>query len=239
MDKTWIDLDDRSSRIYLSGVKQFLEFAFRDKLVGSKIYCPCSKCQNRLTKNRREVSFHCLKDGFLKTYKNWRFHGEPFESLSRNNYASFDDGNDMVDMVREGIGINNIEGQIDEGPNDETKKFFKLLEEAEVALYPGCKNFSKLSFIVRVLQEKVINGWTDKSVDALFDIFIMVLPEGSIVPSSYYEARKITEELGFSSEKIDACPDNCMLFRGVDSQRECCEVCGKSRYKDPVKKNQR
>ncbi|GAA0165587.1 hypothetical protein LIER_20953 [Lithospermum erythrorhizon] len=29
--------------------------------------------------------------------------------------------------------------------------------------------------------------------------------------------KKITEELKFTSQKIDACPNNCMLFRGEDS----------------------
>ncbi|GAA0186187.1 hypothetical protein LIER_33475 [Lithospermum erythrorhizon] len=125
-----------------------------------------------------------------------------------------------------------LSGKESEGPNDDTKKFFRLMEEAEVELYPGCKNFSKLLFIVRLLQEKVINGWTDKSVDKLLNSFSLVLPEGSRVPASYYEAKKITEDLGFTSQKIDACPNNCMLFRDEDNLRETFEICGASRYRD-------
>ncbi|GAA0163737.1 hypothetical protein LIER_19532 [Lithospermum erythrorhizon] len=239
MDKSWIGLDDRASTIYMSGVQNFLDFSCSGKEEGSKIYYPCSKCHNRLTKKRHEIVIHYLKDGFLKTYKNWRFHGEPFESLQVNSGVDFDHGNDMVDMLREGMGypVDEALNSNESGdPNDDTNKFFRLMEEVEVELYPGCKFFSKLSFIVFLLQEKVINGWTDKSVDTLLNIFSLVLPEGSRIPTSYYEAKKITKDLGFTSQKIDVCPNNYMLFRGEDSLRKTCKICGESRYKDPIKK---
>ncbi|GAA0165588.1 hypothetical protein LIER_20954 [Lithospermum erythrorhizon] len=99
MAKIWIDLDDRASIVYMSGVNAFLDFVFAEKVEGSKIYYPCSKCHNRFTKTRHEVRIHCLRDGFLKIYKNWRFHGEPFESLSESNVTDLELGNDMGDII--------------------------------------------------------------------------------------------------------------------------------------------
>ncbi len=39
-------------------------------------------------------------------------------------------------------------------PNEAAKKIYNLLMNAEKELYPGCKEFSKLEFIVNLLQLK-------------------------------------------------------------------------------------
>ena len=39
-----------------------------------------------------------------------------------------------------------------EKPNEDANKFYNLLREAEHRLYPGCKKFTKLSFIIRLFQ---------------------------------------------------------------------------------------
>ena len=41
-----------------------------------------------------------------------------------------------------------METDYGEGPNPETSKFLKLLQEEESPLYPCCKKFTALSFIV-------------------------------------------------------------------------------------------
>lgn len=50
------------------------------------------------------------------------------------------------------IDLDTIEktSKVQEGPNDEAKNFNKLVEEENEELYPGCKNFSKLSIVIRL-----------------------------------------------------------------------------------------
>lgn len=117
------------------------------------------------------------------------------------------------------------------GANDETLKYFKLLEDAQTDLYPGCHKFTSLSFIVRILHMKVLNQWTDKSVDMLLELLNEAFPTGTKLPSSYYQAQKVTTDLGFTYETFDACPNSCMLFRKEDTKLDKCVICSSSRWK--------
>jgi len=48
-------------------------------------------------------------------------------------------------------------------------------------------------------------------------------------PSSYYEAKKMVNSLGLGYEKIDACPNDCILYWDELSEKDSCHVCGVSR----------
>ena len=65
----------------------------------------------------------------------------------------------------------------------------KLWEEAEHELYPGCTKFSKLSFTVRLLHVKSENKLSVKAFDMILQLIKEALPEGEMLPGSYYEAK--------------------------------------------------
>lgn len=52
------------------------------------------------------------------------------------------------------------------------------------------------------------------------------------LPSSFYESKKMIKRLGLSYDKIDACPNHCMLYWGTseDKNRDKCKKCNTSRY---------
>ncbi|CAN6676733.1 unnamed protein product [Malus baccata var. baccata] len=244
MDKSWIDLNDRSSDQFNYGLEHFLEFAFDNNKGHTRIYCPCKKCYNRYFVTREVAKAHIIVDGFMPNYRNWIHHGETNQPLyseqgiGNNTPSAFVD--DMFGMVQEAFGHSNVdpnmendqstENEHSEGPNDETRKYFKLLQDAECPLYPGCEKFTKLSFIVRLLHIKVLGGWTDSSMTILLNFLKEVFPNID-VPDSYNDARKITEDLGFTYETWDACPNHCMLFKNEDEELESCGICHTSRYK--------
>ena len=58
------------------------------------------------------------------------------------------------------------------------------------------------------------------------------LPEGDNFPSNYYEVKKIIRDLGLDYKKIDACPQNCMLFTKENANADKCNICGTSRWKN-------
>ncbi|KAL0445359.1 UNVERIFIED_CONTAM: hypothetical protein Slati_2258600 [Sesamum latifolium] len=87
-----------------------------------------------------------------------------------------------------------------------------------------------------MLQLKALCGWTNKSIDLLLELLRDSFPDNVNLPANYYEAQKITNDLGFTYETIDACPNSCMFFRGKDSGLDKCEICNASRYKDTEKK---
>jgi hypothetical protein len=58
-----------------------------------------------------------------------------------------------------------------------------------------------------------------------------MLPEGNQIAESVYEAKKIICPLGIEVEKIHACKNSCVLFRGDYVDLDKCPKCGYDWYK--------
>ena len=65
----------------------------------------------------------------------------------------------------------------------------------------------------------------------LLNILKNMLPEGNELPSTTYEAKKMVCPLGLDVQKIHACPNDCILYRGEYENLEACPVCSALRYK--------
>uniref|UniRef100_A0A0D3GYD0 Transposase-associated domain-containing protein n=1 Tax=Oryza barthii TaxID=65489 RepID=A0A0D3GYD0_9ORYZ len=74
----------RGSVEYLAGVDGFLEFAYKDKLEDTKIYCPCETCVHTMLLSKNDVYDHLVCNGMLQSYDQWDFHGESSEEQIRN-----------------------------------------------------------------------------------------------------------------------------------------------------------
>ncbi|KAM3235957.1 hypothetical protein P3L10_015994 [Capsicum annuum] len=58
MDKSWMRCTDTSSDVYIKGVDNFLQFAFKHSEVDGEIPCPCTLCNNVLNGSRADVREH-------------------------------------------------------------------------------------------------------------------------------------------------------------------------------------
>ena len=245
MDKSWIDSTERLSSAYFRGVEEFLKFAYTDQAEDATIYCPCRLCLNRYFVKREVVREHLIINGFSRKYKNWTKHGEAYVSRHGNQEnETLDDsniGDDIIGMIHEAIGVQNVDVSVENlelptndprrGTNEPTAKLFKLLQDAERELYPGCEKFTTLSFLVRLLHIKALCGWTDKSITMLLVLLNEAFPIGVKLASSYYEAKKVIDDLGFTYKTWDACPNSCMLFRNEEEKMDKCSICNTSRWK--------
>lgn len=52
------------------------------------------------------------------------------------------------------------------------------MKDADEELYPGCKKFSKLSFLLHLYRIKRLFNWTNESFNALLGLLKDALPEG-------------------------------------------------------------
>ena len=231
LNKSWINISNRLDPRYEQGIQEFLQFAYRHKAPGASIYCPCIKCVNRYFHKRDVVEEHLILNGFDTNYILWTVHGELY--VPRHSREEFQDQecntrDDMAGMIHDAHGVprHNV------GSSKEVMRFYELLEKAETELWPGCKNFTTLSFIVRLQHLKVLGGLSDKIFDMLLELLNEAFPEGVSLPRSYREAKKLSEDLGFRYFKYDACPNNCMLFWKDASKLDKCTFCGESRYKE-------
>ena len=111
-----------------------------------------------------------------------------------------------------------------------TDRYQKLIRDADQELYAGCKNFSKISFLVHLFHIKYLNGWSGKSFTMLLKLLKDAFSEGTSLPTSCYEAKKLVKELDLGYEKIHSCPNDCILYRGEHADQESCHVCGCSRW---------
>jgi hypothetical protein len=107
----------------------------------------------------------------------------------------------------------------------------KLLEQAKKELYPGCKNATKVSFIVELFQIKCMYGLSNAALEAILKLFGKVLPEGHCIPDSLDKVQRVVRDLGLDYVKIHACQNDCMLFFDKYANLETCPICKKSRWK--------
>jgi hypothetical protein len=131
---------------------------------------------------------------------------------------------DTFRHVAEGEGRN-------KGPNEDAKKFYKLINEAKQELYPGCENFSTLSFVIRLYLLKCLHGWSNASFNGLLELLKEAMPNLNI-PESFNKTKAMIRDLGLDYKKIHACPNDCMLYWKEHENDETCSTCKASRWKE-------
>ncbi|XP_020092818.1 uncharacterized protein LOC109713233 [Ananas comosus] len=239
IDKSWMIIQDRSLIEYEMGVDAFLDYAFNQLGDVRGIRCPCTKCNNVIFKTRDEVKADLFFNGVTQSYTTWHHHGESSDESDTNELVdedmSSDDGrgdiNRMVeDMFAHKGNVETSEAGKEsigcEQSNIDAQNYFRLLEECEQDAYPGCKKYSKLKFLVTLLNLKCLNGWTDKSVTMLLEFLKDFLPADANIPKSYYEMKNIIKDLGLHYIKIDACKNDCVLYRKNLEDATKCPTCG-------------
>ncbi|XP_039805278.1 uncharacterized protein LOC120669560 isoform X2 [Panicum virgatum] len=107
----------------------------------------------------------------------------------------------------------------------------KLVEENSKGLYPNCKKYTQLRFLIRLLHLKLLGGWTDRSFNLLLDLLNDALPEGSALPRSFHEPKKLVKSIGIGYNSIHACENDCILYWKVNSKLDSCPKCKVSCWK--------
>ncbi|KAL0546536.1 hypothetical protein IC582_016447 [Cucumis melo] len=228
MDKSWM-MENRMSREYDVGVESFIQFGLSHAKGSNSIRCPCLKCGNRLLKDVSIVRYHLYANGIDKSYKIWFWHGEDLnsETVTSKMENLGDEKYEHDDLFNT---VNMLQSAHDESCNT-SNTFDTMFDDAKKPLYPGCKKFTKLSALVRLYNLKVRYGWSNTSFSELLSIISDLLPDNNEIPTSLYEAKKTLGALGLSYQKIDACPNDCCLYRKEYANSTKCPKCGLSRWK--------
>ncbi|XP_075077028.1 uncharacterized protein LOC142163788 [Nicotiana tabacum] len=132
---------------------------------------------------RNVVEDHLIVNGFVHGYNKWIFHGEGFSSRKTACPSSNEEGSDIYDDI-DGLlhdTFRNVEDdlghkRVRDGPSEDANRFFKLLEEGKEELYPGCENFSKLDFTIRLYLFKCIYGMSNVAFTDLLELLKEAFP---------------------------------------------------------------
>nr|XP_009797506.1 PREDICTED: uncharacterized protein LOC104243923 [Nicotiana sylvestris] len=161
--KQWMQLvDNWLDKAYLIGVQKFLDYAFQKTGEEYEIRCPCVKCCNTTLGTRKTVETHLQVYGIIQNYTFWYHHGENLgEPLSESEDKDGDEleecesKDEVQELLRDMYP--NIDGRavhtdcdnlIEEEPNIEAKRFYRLLKDFEQPLYQNSKASKLLSCIV-------------------------------------------------------------------------------------------
>ena len=246
MNRQWM-YGDRRTGEFITGLGSFIAVAETNKQNGF-MCCPCVVCQNKKDySSSRILHTHLLRHGFMPSYNCWTKHGETGVMMEENEEE--DDGYNSpmypeygdtatgeaedLDEPTDDLGRAIADARRDCGTENERSKFARMLEDHNKPLYPNCEDgLKKLGSTLELLQWKAENGVTDKGFEKLLKIMKKDLPKHNELPASTYEAKKIVCPLGLDVQKIHACPNDCILYRGEEYENlDACPVCTALRYK--------
>ncbi|XP_020245205.1 uncharacterized protein LOC109823335 [Asparagus officinalis] len=261
-DKSWIDIP-RSERFrdqhYRDGCEAFMKYAEMNpkNLSNGAMYCPCYRCKNMKLKNKDEIRSHLANSGFYEEYKYWSYHGEGrtedevpdvhvdtshgvriddtdinLQSDIRPDHTEYDINNDNEDDII-------VDVQDAHAPED-LDRIMKLLEDSEKDLYKGCTEYSRFSFMLELLHIKSLSGMENTHFEMLLDLLRKVVPGGErSIPKTTYAEKQIVSDLGLDYNKIDACPNDCILYYKDNKDLQEFPTCGVSRWKQQTRSSTR
>lgn len=187
--------------------------------------------------------------GILSDYTCWTLHEEDNSDSSDEEGSDqgvedeeHDETNVMLHEIQKcvtsGLGESDDRNENDHVINDTTYhgNFSRIIHDSKQELFPGCKRFSKLEFMIHLLHIKTLCGWSEKSFGMLFQLLKMTFDLGDDFPKNCYEAKKYRKDLGLGYENIDACKNDCILYQKEYQNYSKCLMCDCVRWKDEEKK---
>ncbi|KAL6219906.1 hypothetical protein ACLB2K_007664 [Fragaria x ananassa] len=189
------------------------------------------KCCNNDEFSIRVVKDHIYFNGIVAEYKQWKWHGEP-STMNNNRVAESETVDFHPDLGQLGDKNNGIEEREDEEISRDSNEFLKFVKDGDKPLWPGNTKMTKLNAIIESFNLKAKHGMSDHCYSDMLMMIAMFLPEDNEIPGTVQEAKKSLAALGMGYEKIDACPNDCVLYRGEElAEAKICPTCGASRYK--------
>jgi hypothetical protein len=141
---------------------------------------PCSRCRNVVCEDKRTLTLHLYKVGFIPNYEVWTYHGESIHQTA--SVAGYDDmtGDDMMDAIRLNLETN---------PKDpftpEVQKFFDILRALEELLH-GHMTVSIIAFVTCLMAIKSKFAFSYNYYKELLNLISDVLPKNHKMSKDMY-----------------------------------------------------
>ncbi|WVZ77107.1 hypothetical protein U9M48_025008, partial [Paspalum notatum var. saurae] len=104
----------------------------------------------------------------------------------------------------------------------------------------GCPtHWSLLRFILELLILKAKYRWSDSSFNDLLKLLSWLLPKPNFILANTYQTKKVVSPLTLGVERIHACRNPCILYRGKYKKLDKCPTCGASRPSNGKKRKKK
>ncbi|KAM1980624.1 hypothetical protein ACFX15_037217 [Malus domestica] len=104
-------------------------------------------------------------------------------NMIEDAFQKLDDNDDDQDTM--GYQDTMWGGEVTNANRVDFNNYEKLLCEAERELYPGCNEYTILTYVVELIHNKVDNHITDKAIDKMLVMMKKMCPQPNHVPKSF------------------------------------------------------
>ncbi|XP_004301612.1 PREDICTED: uncharacterized protein LOC101300922 [Fragaria vesca subsp. vesca] len=238
MDKSSMQANRRSNE-YRSGVEAFIEFALVNARDPYHFCCPCTKCENDKDFSAQVIKTHLFLNGINLDYDIWDEHGEAVVNSESDSdrYSNEIDEDSETDSSGSSIVGGHMEAECDVQSDSDGEEYlsgeytgFRQFVD-DKPLYPGCTTHTRMAVIVKLYNIKTKHSMSESAYSDVLATIAEFLPTGNSIPDTLSEANKVLTALGMDYTKIDACPNDCILYRKNYEEETKCPRCTKSRWK--------
>jgi hypothetical protein len=221
------------TREWMNKIQEFIDRAFSVP-TNQGVKCPCSRCRNALCEDKRTLTLHICKFGFMLSYEVWTHHSELVRQRTASVAEEEDDksGDNRMDEMLDAIW-SELQTNFDDPPTLEVQKFFDMLRALEELLHEHM-TVSVLTFMTRLTAIKSKFTFSNKCYKELLSLISDVPPNNHKMLKDMYQSKKLLPTLDMEYAKIDACKDNYMLLYKEHKDETKCLKCSKSRFIEVV-----
>jgi hypothetical protein len=154
------------------------------------VKCPCNRCRNALYEDKRTLTIHLCKFGFIPGYDVWTHHDKTMHQRTATMAEDDDDrsGDDrmyeMIDAIRLELETNR-----EDPPTPEVQKYFDMLRASEEPWHEHT-TVSILAFITRITSNKSKFAFSNKCYRELLSMFSDVHHSNHNMPKDMYQSKK-------------------------------------------------
>jgi hypothetical protein len=178
------------TREWMNKTQKFIDHAF--SLPNNRcVKCPYNRCRNVLCEEKRVLTLHLCKFGFMPGYEVWMHHGEPVRQKIASVIEEEDDRrgdyrmDEMLDAIRSELETNS-----EDPPTLEVQKFFDMLIASEQPLHEHTI-VSVLAFVTHLTTIKSKFAFSNKCYKELLSLISDVLPNNYKMPKGMYQSKNI------------------------------------------------
>ena len=105
------------------------------------------------------------------------------------------------------------------------------MKDSNEPFWDDCTNHNKLSAVAHVFTIKLDHGFVEAGYDKIIEWTRSIVPEGNKLKENFYATKSMMKPLSLGYQKINMCPNLCMLYYLENGELTECITCEHSRYK--------